>query len=290
MKEKTFYRIFANGVLSVFSLLVLIPVMILVMSSFSDESAAIKYGYSLWPKQFSLGAYQYILQRIDVLGRAYLITIMVTVIGTVFSLMITCALAYGLSQDIPGKKLLMFLVVFTMLFNGGLIPTYYFYTNVFHIKNTYFAYIVPNLLCSAFNIILLKNYYSNSISPALRESARMDGAGEITVFLKIIVPLSMPIMATVGLLNAINYWNDWQNGLYYMDDGKMASIQQVLRNMTNNVSFLASNSGISQSGRQVPGVTVRMAVAVLSVVPVIAVFPFFERYFVKGITLGAVKE
>lgn len=184
----------------------------------------------------------------------------------------------------------MFLVVFTMLFNGGLIPTYYFYTNVFHIKNTYFAYIIPNLLCSAFNIILLKNYYSNSISPALRESAKMDGAGEITVFVRIIVPLSMPIMATVGLLNAINYWNDWQNGLYYMDDGKMASIQQVLRNMTNNVSFLASNSGISQGGRQVPGVTVRMAIAVLSVVPVMAVFPFFERYFVKGITLGAVKE
>lgn len=290
MKEKTFYRIFANGVLSVFSLLVLIPVMILVMSSFSDENAAIKYGYSLWPKQFSLGAYQYILQRIDVLGRAYLITIMVTIIGTVISLAITCALAYGLSQDIPGKKLLMFLVVFTMLFNGGLIPTYYFYTNVFHIKNTYFAYIVPNLLCSAFNIILLRNYFSNSISPALRESARMDGAGEMTVFVRIILPLSMPIMATVGLLNAINYWNDWQNGLYYMDDGKMASIQQVLRNMTNNVSFLASNSGISQSGRQVPGVTVRMAVAVLSVVPIIAVFPFFEKYFVKGITLGAVKE
>ena len=290
MKEKTRYHIMAKVILTIFSLMVLIPVMVMVMSSFSDESAAIRDGYSLWPSEFSLEAYRYILQRIDVLGRAYLITICVTVAGTVLSLAITCTLAYGLAQNITGKKILMFLVIFTMLFNGGLIPTYYFYTNVFMIKNTYLAYIVPNLLCSAFNVILLKNYYSNSISPALRESARIDGAGEFTIFLRIIVPLSKPIIATVGLLNVINYWNDWQNSLYYIDDGKMASIQQVLRNMTNNVSFLANNSGISQSTSQIPGVTVRMAIAVLSVVPIMAAFPFFEKYFVKGITLGAVKE
>lgn len=291
MKEKSRYHLLAYIILIICSIFVIVPIMIVIMSSFSDENAAIKYGYSVWPRVFSLEAYRYIAQRIDVLGRAYLITIIVTIIGTFCSLAITSTLAYGLSQrDLLGRRLFMFYVLFTMLFNGGLIPTYYFYTHVFHIKNTYFAYLVPNLLCNAFNVILLRNYYANSVSPSLREAAKMDGASEMGIFMKIIIPLSKPMMATVGLLNAIGYWNDWQNGLYYMDNGKMASIQQVLRNMTNNITFLANNSNISMSGRHIPGVTVRMAIAVLSMVPLMLAFPFFERYFVKGIAVGAVKE
>ena len=184
----------------------------------------------------------------------------------------------------------MFMVLFTMLFNGGLIPTYYFYANVYHIKNTFLAYIVPGLLCSAFNVILLRNYYSNSVSASLRESAKIDGCGEFMIFWKIIVPLSTPILATVGLLNAISYWNDWQNGLYYMDDANRASIQQVLRNMTNNISYLSNTSSLPSASRQIPGVTVRMAIAVLTMVPLMVAFPFFEQYFVKGISIGAVKE
>ena len=291
MNEKSKYKIIAYVVLTVCALAVLIPVFVVIMSSFSEEAAAIKYGYSLVPKIFSLDAYKYIVQRFDVLGRAYLISISVTVIGTLLSLIVTSAIAYGVAQrDLPGRSVIMFYILFTMLFNGGLIPTYYFYTNIFHIKNTYFAYIIPNLLCNAFNIILLKNYFTNGISPALRESARLDGCGEFMIFIRIIIPLSMPILATVGMLNAIAYWNDWQNALYYMDDGKMASIQQLLRNMTNNVSFLSSMSSVSMAGRKVPGVTVRMAIAVLSMVPLMLAFPFFEKYFVKGITVGAVKE
>lgn len=290
-REKIRYCIEANIVLMILAVLVVIPILVMIMSSFSEEMALVKYGYGLWPVQFSMEAYRYIAQSIDVIGRAYLITIGVTVIGTAASLIITCCLAYGLSQrNLPGGRILMLFVIFTMLFNGGLIPTYYFYTNVFHIKNTVFAYIVPNLLCNAFNIILLRTYFQNSIPAAFREAALIDGCGEFRTFFKIVLPLSKPIMATVGLLNAINYWNDWQNGLYYMDDGKMASIQQVLRNMTQNVSFLGSNSAISQTGRVIPGLSVRMAVAVLSVVPIALAFPFFEKYFVKGISLGGVKE
>jgi len=146
------------------------------------------------------------------------------------------------------------------------------------------------MLCSAFNVILLKNYFQNSISPALRESAKIDGCSEFKIFLKIIIPLSTPILATVGLLNSIGFWNDWQNGLYYMDDGKKASIQQVLRNMTNNISYLANTSAVPSQSKQVPGVTVRMAIAVVSMLPLMIAFPFFESYFVKGITIGAVKE
>ena len=152
------------------------------------------------------------------------------------------------------------------------------------------SYIVPNLLCSAFHVILLRNYFANSVSPALRESAKIDGCSEFKIFRSIIVPLSTPILATIGLLSAIAYWNDWQNALYYVDNAKYASIQQVLRNMTNNISYLANTSSVPSASRQVPGLTVRMAIAVLSMAPLMIAFPFFERYFVKGITIGAVKE
>ncbi len=291
LTEKQVYSIIANVALILCGLIVVIPILIVFMSSFSEESAAIKYGYTIWPRQFSLDAYRYVASKFDVIGRAYLITVVVTIVGTTLSLLITACLGYGLSQkNLPGRKFFMFMVFFTMLFNGGLIPTYYFYTNVFHVKNTYFAYIVPGLLCNAFNVILLRNYFSNSVSAALRESAKIDGCGEFKIFWTIIVPLSTPILATVGLLNAIAYWNDWQNGLYYMDDANRASIQQVLRNMTNNISYLSNTSSLPSVSRQIPGVTVRMAIAVLSMVPLMAAFPFFEKYFVKGISIGAVKE
>ena len=291
LTEKQVYSIIANVALILCGLIVVIPILIVFISSFSEESAAIKYGYTIWPRQFSLDAYRYVASKFDVIGRAYLITVVVTIVGTTLSLLITACLGYGLSQkNLPGRKFFMFMVFFTMLFNGGLIPTYYFYTNVFHVKNTYFAYIVPGLLCNAFNVILLRNYFSNSVSAALRESAKIDGCGEFKIFWTIIVPLSTPILATVGLLNAIAYWNDWQNGLYYMDDANRASIQQVLRNMTNNISYLSNTSSLPSASRQIPGVTVRMAIAVLSMVPLMAAFPFFEKYFVKGISIGAVKE
>ncbi len=289
--EKQVYSAVANVVLTLCALIVVLPILIVFMSSFSEESAAIKYGYTIWPKEFSLEAYKYIATKFDVIGRAYIITVVVTIVGTTLSLLITACLAYGLSQrNLPGRRFFMFMVLFTMLFSGGLIPTYYFYANVYHIKNTFLAYIVPGLLCSAFNVILLRNYYSNSVSASLRESAKIDGCGEFMIFWKIIVPLSTPILATVGLLNAISYWNDWQNGLYYMDDANRASIQQVLRNMTNNISYLSNTSSLPSASRQIPGVTVRMAIAVLTMVPLMVAFPFFEQYFVKGISIGAVKE
>ena len=283
LRERTVYQILAHVIMITLCILVLLPFMVLLMSSFTDETTAIVNGYSLFPEKFSLEAYKYIINRFDVIGRAYAITIVVTIVGTTLSMIITSLMAYGLSQPkLPGRSFLMFLVVFTMLFNGGLIPTYYTYTQIFNIKNTYLAYIVPNLLMSAFNVILMKNYYTNNIPASLLESAR--------IFVKIVFPLSLPITATVGLMTSIAYWNDWANALYYMSDSKMASIQQVLRVMTANVSFLASNSETIQSGRAIPGTTVRMAIAVVAVVPILAAYPFFQKYFVKGITIGALKE
>ena len=293
LTEKQVYSIIANVALILCGLIVVIPILIVFMSSFSEESAAIKYGYTIWPRQFSLDAYRYVASKFDVIGRAYLITVVVTIVGTTLSLLITACLGYGLSQkNLPGRKFFMFMVFFTMLFNGGLIPTYYFYTNVFHVKNTYFAYIVPGLLCNAFNVILLRNYFSNSVSAALRESAKIDGCGEFKIFWTIIVPLSTPILATVGLLNAIAYWNDWQNGLYYLakdKGGHLYTIQNILNEINTNIAFLASYNAGGVSSADLPTATARMAIAVIGILPIIVIYPFFQKYFAKGLVMGAVK-
>ena len=282
----------SHTVLFLLTFLALVPFLILISSSFSEDTQIIKYGYSMFPRGFSMDAYGYILTNFSVIGRAYGVTIAVTVIGTAASLIITNLGAYMLSQDdLPGVKVLMFLVVFTMLFSGGLVPTYYIYTQVFHLKDTLWCLIVPNLLLNAFNIILIRNYYRFSIPKAIVESARIDGAGEFTTFVRIVFPLSLPITATVGLLTAIMFWNDWQNGLYYLTGTEWYSIQQVLRVMSSQITFLSNGTDSTQGvTRDIPTTTIRMAIAVVAIAPILIAYPFFQKYFVKGITLGAVKE
>ena len=282
----------SHTVLFLLTFLALVPFLILISSSFSEDTQIIKYGYSMFPRGFSMDAYGYILTNFSVIGRAYGVTIAVTVIGTAASLIITNLGAYMLSQDdLPGVKVLMFLVVFTMLFSGGLVPTYYIYTQVFHLKDTLWCLIVPNLLLNAFNIILIRNYYRFSIPKAIVESARIDGAGEFTTFVRIVFPLSLPITATVGLLTAIMFWNDWQNGLYYLTGTEWYSIQQVLRVMSSQITFLSNGTDSTQGvNRDIPTTTIRMASAVVAIAPILIAYPFFQKYFVKGITLGAVKE
>ena len=282
----------AHVILLILTLLALVPFCILISSSFSEDLQIIQSGYSLFPRGFSTDAYNYILTNFAVIGRAYGVTVVVTVVGTVTSLAITNLGAYMLAQDdLPGVKILMFMVVFTMLFSGGLVPSYYIYTQVFHLKDTVWSLIMPNLLCSAFNIILIRNYYRFSVPKAIIESARIDGASEFKTFGKIVFPLSLPITATVGLLTAIMFWNDWQNGLYYLTDTSWYSIQQVLRVMSSQITFLSNGSDSSQGvSRDIPTTTIRMAIAVVAIAPILIAYPFFQKYFVKGITLGSVKE
>ncbi|HIS48256.1 MAG TPA: carbohydrate ABC transporter permease [Candidatus Scybalocola faecigallinarum] len=266
------------------------PFILLVIASFTDETVAILNGYSYFPEKWSLDAYRYIANEAVTIFRAYGVTIVVTVIGTGVSLLITSMLAYMLSREgLPGRKVFNFLVVFTMLFSGGLVPTYLVYTSVFHIKDTLFALIIPNLLMNAFNIILVKNYFAYSLPSELFESARIDGAGEFKVLRSIVLPLSKPILATVGMMTAIAYWNDWQNGLYYLNDTKLYSIQNILNAINTSVQFLASNSVTGVTMDDIPSTTVRMAIAVVGILPIIIAYPFFQKYFVKGITMGSVK-
>jgi putative aldouronate transport system permease protein len=293
-KENRAWQSAAHIILILFSLACLLPFVLLTVSSFTDENVIVQYGYSFFPKELSLEAYVYLWQQSSQLLHAYAITILVTVLGTASSLLITSLLAYPLSRrDLPGGIFFAFLLFFTLLFNGGLVPTYLIYTQIFHIKNTIWALLIPGLLMNGFNVLLMRTFFMTTVPVPVLESASIDGAGEFKMYYKIVLPLSLPIMATVGLFQGLAYWNDWYNGLIYVTDSSLFSLQNVLNRIMSNIQFLASNSSLSsrssEAVAQIPGETFRMAIAVVGVIPILIAYPFFQKYFVKGMTVGAVK-
>lgn len=280
-------------VMIVLSLLAIIPFVFLIIASFTSESAALRNGYSFFPEAWSLEAYKFIFQQKVMIGRAYAVTLLVTVVGTVAGIAITSMLGFVVSRrDLPGRSIILFVLVFAMLFRGGLTATYIVYTRVFNFKNTIFALIVPNLLLSIYNVQLFRNYYENSNLNALIEAAHIDGASEVRTFFKIIFPLSMPMVASIGLMQALTYWNNWQNGLYYLSTtSKLQTIQTILNNINENIKFLQQNNlGSTVTAGELPSATVRMAIAVVGILPILCLYPFFQKYFVRGMTAGAVKE
>ncbi len=278
----------SHVVLIIVTILCLLPFYLLIVASFTEESFAVNNGFSLIPSHLSVDAYRYLLTKAALFGRGYLITLIVTVCGTLACIVITLAFSYMLSRPgLPFRRAFNFYVVFTMLFNGGLVSTYIMYTTVFHVKNTLFALILPNLLTNAFYIIMVRNYFSANIPEELLEAARIDGCSEVGIFAKVAFPLSKPIIATVGLMVGVAYWNDWQNGLYYIDDQKLYGIQNILNAINENAKYLMTGGG--GAAMQMPANTSRMAAAVIGIIPILIVYPFFQDYFVKGITMGAVK-
>lgn len=290
-KSEKRVRLMAHIVMVILSIFAVLPFILLISASFTEEKATLNYGFNFIPKVCSLDAYRYIMRQRNMIFRAYAITIFTTAAGTLGGLILTALLGYGLTKEIPGRRFLNFFVVFTMLFHGGLVPTYLIYTKYLHIANTIWALIVPSLLVNAFNVMLMRNYFATSIPESLLESAKLDGAGETAVFRLIILPLSKPIMATIGLMTALGYWNNWTNGLYYLDDTSLYSIQNVLNAINNNITALTSiaGSGLSINKSDIPALTARMAIAVVGILPMLCIYPFFQKYFVKGITIGAVK-
>ena len=282
-------------VLALLSLSAILPFVLMFTSSISSEESITRNGYSFIPSEFSLAAYEYLWGNRAIIGRAYLTTIVVAVMGTAISLAITLMLAYTLSREnLPGRKVLNFLVLFTMLFNGGLVATYLVYTEVFHIKNTYWALLIPGLLMNAFNVMLARNFFSNSIPKPLIEAALIDGATEFQVFRRIVIPISLPIIATLGMFIFMAYWNDWNNGYIYLTKRTdLYSIQNLLNRLMQNIQALTQNANnMAQAGEglsQIPSGTVRMAMAALGILPIMIIYPFIQKNFVKGITLGGVK-
>ena len=287
MKGHKKFLALSHIVLIIFSVLSVLPFWLLFMVSITNEKTLTTKGAELIPSKFSTAAYEYLFSKWNLFGKGYLITISVTVIGVLSCIIITLMFAYMLSRPgLPFARGLTFFVIFTMLFNGGLVATYIMYSQTFHVKNTLFAYILPGLLTNAFYIIMVKNFFANNIPIELIEAARIDGETEFGIFIKVALPLSKPIIATLALLSGVMYWNDWQNGLYYMDDQKLFGIQNILNSISTSSQYLMSGGG---NVAAIPTETVRMAAAVFGIIPILVTYPFFQDYFVKGITMGAVK-
>ncbi|OPA81531.1 sugar ABC transporter permease [Paenibacillus selenitireducens] len=277
-----------------FTIVSLVPFILVFMVSISNEDSILQNGYSLFPSQISFAAYQFLFNDFSEIAKAYSVTIISTVIGTIVSLLITALFAYPLSRaDLPFRRTLSFYIFFTMLFGGGMVPWYMTYVNMFDMKNTIFAMIIPNLLLSAFNVLLMRSFFATSIPESVVESATIDGASELKIFYKIVVPLSLPIMATIGLFNMLAYWNDWYNCMLFIDKPELYNIQYLMTKTLTNIQYLLMKSNSSaQVGEllaKMPRETVRMALAIIGIAPLLFAYPFFQKYYISGITSGAVK-
>ncbi|MEG1925377.1 MAG: carbohydrate ABC transporter permease [Ruthenibacterium sp.] len=290
-EEKRFKSI-ASAILGILVVLTLLPIVLIVIASFTDEHALIANGYSFLPEKLSIDAYYYMIKQGVTIFRAYGVSILATAIGLFSSVLITTMLAYPMARrTFKYRNILAFFVFFTMLFSGGIVSSYIMWSNLFHIKNTIWALIIPNYLVSAFNVFLVRNYYTNSIPEAILEAAQIDGVGELATFIRIVLPLSVPTVATISLFTGLVYWNDWVNGLYYITDAKLFNIQLLLIKIMNNVQFLKSGAAniIGNTTVELPGTAVRMAMAVIGMLPIVVLYPFVQKYFIKGVIVGAVK-
>jgi len=290
--EKAF-KIFSVITLSILVVFAFLPFVLIFVTSFTDEVFLIKHGYSFFPKKLSLNSYKYLFNNYYTILRAYGVSILVTTVGTGVGILITTMLAYPMARkDFKYRNVLAFVAFFTLLFNGGIVPSYIMWTRVFSINNTYAALIVPNFLMNAFNVLLVRNYYANNVPGEVIESAKIDGAGEMRIFFRIMLPMSVPVVATVGLFTGLAYWNDWINALYYISSPKYYGIQNLLIRLMNNIQFLKSSQAATMlAGREVelPSTGIRMALAVLGILPIIILYPFLQKYLIKGVVMGAVK-
>ena len=288
------FRIFANATMVILMLCCLLPFILLIMASITDEATLTLYGYSFFPRKFNLRAYDYLFQSIERIARAYGITILVTVVGTTLNVTMTMFMAYLLSkQDLPGRNFLSFFIFFTMLFSGGMVPSYIVWSQYMHVGDSLTGLIFPNLALGAYNVILMRTYFTTNVPKDILEAAEMDSCSELGMLFRIAIPLSKPMLSTVSLFSALAYWNDWINGLYYLTRrGDLYSIQNVLNSMMNNLQFLKESSmdiSSSQITTQIPTSGVRMAIAVISIIPIMIIYPFFQKAFIKGIVIGGVK-
>lgn len=273
------------------ALFCVVPILYILSASLSDEIQLTKEGYSLLPRGFSLEAYKYILESPKPIINAYGVTILVTLGGTAVSLLITTMLAYVIARkDFKVGRVFAFMIFFSMLFNGGLVPTYIMLTKYYHLKDTIWALIFPYIIMP-WHVFLMKGFLAD-IPTSLIEAAKIDGAGEVKTFFKIIVPISKPALATVGLFIAFTYWNDWYQSMLYIDSPDINSLQFYLYRIMNNIQYLSTSmqaGNISIDIASLPSETARMALCILAAGPMLVVFPFFQKYFVKGLTVGAVK-
>lgn len=298
-KERDFHNLSTpmnvsfNLIAGIFSAICVFPFLFVIIISLTDEGSLAHNGYRLIPEKWSFEAYRYVFEMGDTLLRSYGVTIFITVVGTIISLVFMSLYAYGVSRkSFRYRNFFSFFAFFTMLFNGGMVPTYIIVTQLMGLKDSIWALILP-LAVNAFYIMILRTFYSTSVPDAIIESGKIDGAGEFRIFLKLVLPLSLPGLATIGLFSTLGYWNDWFNALLYIDDPNLVPLQSMLMRIETSMQFImqnASNSISMEALRSMPQDTARMAMVVLATLPIIFAYPFFQRYFISGLTIGAVKE
>ncbi len=279
--------------LTVLALSCVIPFLYVIGSSFQTQGDIIRNGYRIIPKEFTLETYRLIFESPKKLIDAYVVTIIVTIAGTLAGLWITASYGYVISRKSYGlRNVLSFFIFFTMLFNGGLVPSYILMVKWLHLKDNILALILPGM-CSAWNILLMKGFFRD-IPESLIESAKMDGGSELVIFSKIVIPISKPVFATIALFLILGYWNSWQPSMLYIDSPNKVTLQYLLVTLMRNIQLLntieAQQYGMVMQGYEAPTLGARMAMAVLATGPVLFVFLALQKYFISGITVGAVKE
>lgn len=269
------------------------PLLVVLGVSFTDESAISEYGFKVIPNEFSLDAYRYIVASKKTILRAYGVTIFVTVVGMIISTFVVALYAYPLSRkDFKYRKIFTFIAFFTMLFSGGTVAGYMVTTGVLHLKNSIWVLILPYVM-NAWHVIVMRSFYSMSIPSAIIEAAQIDGANEYQIYFKIILQLSLPGLATIGLFATLTYWNDWWLPLLYITEPSKYNLQYLLQSMISNIQNLTENSaqmGGTNLLANVPKEGARMALCIIATAPILFVYPFFQKYFIQGLTVGSVKE
>lgn len=290
-RKKNRFEITAIVLLTILAVLFVFPLVLLIASSITEENTLLVYGYSIFPKKISFEAYRYILVKAQTVLRCYGNSILYTAIGLTANLLMSSMLAFALSnKSLPGRRIFSFIVFFTMLFNGGIVPSYLMWTNIFKIKNSIWAQIVPNLMMSGMSVVVMRTYFETNIPADLYAAAEIDGAGMFRIYRTIALPLAKPILVSMGLFAGLNYWNDWTNGLYYVSDTRYYNIQNYLQRLINDTQYLLANSTeASGAETMLPSTSAKMAIACIAVLPMLCVFPFLAKYFKCGITMGAVK-
>ncbi|WP_168123828.1 carbohydrate ABC transporter permease [Paenibacillus sp. HB172176] len=277
----------------VLSLLCLLPVVLVVIVSFTHSESIVAKGYSFLPDRLSLIAYESLFKDYGTILGGYAVSIGITIAGTLLSVVMMALYAYPISRsDYTFRGGFTFFLFFTMLFNGGLVSRYLVYTKVLGLKDSYIALIIP-LLIIPFNVIIMRTFFQTTIHPAVVESAKIDGAGELRIFATIVLPLSLPVLATMALFSTINYWNDWFNALLYITSEDKFPLQYLMMRVLNDVQYLRNNIELAAQNPELlanlPNESLQMAMAVVGMGPMLIIYPFFQKYFVKGLTVGAVK-
>ncbi|WP_373232734.1 carbohydrate ABC transporter permease [Cohnella sp.] len=272
----------------VFAIACLVPFVTVLSSSLSTETALMKYGFKVFPKVFSLDAYQLLLKN-DTIYRSYGVTLFITVVGTALAMLVTCAMAYPLSlRSLKYRNYIIFYVFFTMLFHGGLVTSYILITKYLGMTDTIWVLIIPSLL-NPFNMFLMRNFFK-SIDESLAESAKIDGANEIYIMFRIMIPVSLPAMAAISLFYAIAFWNKWFEAMLYIRDPNLFPLQYLIKRILDSVEFsqkLAQDITIAEYAT--PTLTTRMSATIVTIGPIIFLYPFVQKYFVKGLLIGSVK-